>query len=73
MILSLRKGAKLEMQKASNNSDVADFALELEPNSLLLFSEESRFDWRHRVMPTAGIENVQVGEVARISVVFGVQ
>ena len=72
MILSLRKGARLEMQKGQ--SEEADFALEIEPNSLLIFSGESRYEWRHRVMPSPVMEkDSQVGDVARISVVFGAQ
>lgn len=51
----------------------------MEPGSLLVLSNESRWDWRHRVLPTKPVLPKQQlgsspdgsGDIARMSIVFG--
>jgi hypothetical protein len=52
MILSLLKGATMELAHEDDieNRNVA--VVELEPGGLLVLAGEARYNWRHRVLPS---------------------
>ncbi len=41
--------------------------------SLLVLSGESRYEWKHRVLPMAASGEVKPGEIERVSLVLGFQ
>jgi hypothetical protein len=71
MILSLIQGAQIQLVKDDKEDDVR--SLFMEPDSLLVLSGESRYRWRHRVLPSVSSHSGAHGEVGRISVVLGCQ
>lgn len=84
MILSLMRGAELQIihkDFVAYNEDIESgqedkcVKISLEPASLLVLSGASRWDWRHRVLPST-IEadaKLEPNHIGRISVVLGCQ
>ncbi len=66
-ILTLLTGAELQMKKPE--AETSSFSLQLTPGSLLVLSDEARWDWQHRVLPQK--LEVVTGEIARLSLVVG--
>ena len=67
MILNVQRTVLFQI---TDGSEVVD--IDLPVGGLLLLSGASRFQWKHRVVPTQTLPAEQ-GKVARISIVLGIQ
>jgi hypothetical protein len=69
MILNVQREAVFQITK--DGEDVTEIRLPV--GSLLVLSGESRYQWKHRVLPMAGSGAVALGGVERVSLVLGFQ
>jgi hypothetical protein len=68
MILNVHKEALFQIAR---NETVMDVPLPV--GSLLVLSGESRYEWKHRVLPMSSDGSASPGEVERVSIVLGFQ
>jgi alkylated DNA repair dioxygenase AlkB len=68
MILSVHREALFQIAKSDAVTDIP-----LPVGSLLLLSGESRYEWKHRVLPMASTGSAHPSGVERISLVLGFQ
>ena len=77
MILSLQRGATLQLAHEGDIQSQRLTAVEMEPGGLLVLSGEARYNWRHRVLPMEDEHAEEMngkrleGDVRRISLVLG--
>ncbi len=68
MILNVQREALFQIAKDEHLTDIT-----LPVGSLLVLSGESRYQWKHRVLPSQAPESSIAGEVERVSLVLGYQ
>jgi hypothetical protein len=66
MILNIHKEALFQIAKGDVVTDI-----QLPVGSRLLLSGESRYEWKHRVLPMASTGSTSAGAVERVSLVLG--
>lgn len=47
--------------------------IQMAVGSLLILSGESRYEWKHRVLPMVASGEAEIGEIERVSLVLGFQ
>jgi hypothetical protein len=68
MILNVQREALFQITKGETITDI-----QLPVGSLLVLSGESRYEWKHRVLPMAASGEAEFGEIERVSLVLGFQ
>jgi hypothetical protein len=68
MILNVQREALFQIARGAATLDI-----QLPVGALLVLSGESRYEWKHRVLPMAGSGTVPPGGVERVSLVLGFQ
>ncbi|MDY3555519.1 hypothetical protein R5W24_004662 [Gemmata sp. JC717] len=68
MILNVQREARFQIAKGGAVTDIA-----LPVGALLLLSGESRYEWKHRVLPSDAPAGFPVHPVERVSLVLGYQ
>jgi len=68
MILNVQREALFQIAKHETITDI-----ELPVGSLLVLSGESRYEWKHRVLPQPSHDATPPGQVERVSLVLGFQ
>jgi alkylated DNA repair dioxygenase AlkB len=68
MILNVQREALFQITKGEAVTDI-----QLPVGSLLVLSGESRYEWKHRVLPMAASETSGPGSIERVSLVLGFQ
>jgi hypothetical protein len=68
MILNVQREALLQITKGEAITDIP-----LAVGSLLVLSGESRYDWKHRVLPMASTGHAEPNGIERVSLVLGFQ
>ena len=68
MILNIQRAALFQIAKDEHCQDI-----ELPVGCVLLLSGESRYEWKHRVLPKALGAEASPGKIQRLSLVLGCQ
>ncbi len=68
MILNVQREALFQITKGEAVTDIR-----LPVGSLLVLSGESRYEWKHRVLPMAASGSIGPGGIERVSLVLGFQ
>lgn len=68
MILNVQREALFQITQGEAITDI-----QLPVGSLLVLSGESRYEWKHRVLPMAASSAAQSGNIERVSLVLGFQ
>ena len=68
MILNVQREALFQIAKREVSEDIV-----LPVGALLILSGESRYEWKHRVLPTEGVKPLSPNIVDRVSLVLGFQ
>lgn len=68
MILNVHREALFQITRGEVIADI-----QMAVGSLLILSGESRYEWKHRVLPMVASGDAEVGKIERVSLVLGFQ